>query len=357
MIGNQEMQDRYWMFTRSNGVYYLQDKYTKRQESLHTKDKIFAKRLLNARNQAAEQTGINIALAKAFLSSKSSDITCRTWLDLMNDMAAGYQGPTLRRWQTVVKSAPFKLLHKLHLIQTDGSHFMEVLRHPRAGNYTNKALRIMQNRAMDLGWLLCPVLSRRAWPKLIKQPKRGITAAEHEKLIASEKNPEWKLYLQMLWETGGSQTDIANLHSSNIDHLNKRIIYQRIKLRNRNSENAVIAIGKRLEAILAQLPNEGWLFPTLHLRTETNRSSRFRKRCINQKITGVTLHSYRYAWAERAQVSGMPMREAMAHLGHMSKTIHQAYAAKAENVTLPLEFYEEQRNQKIVQFQKEIQAA
>jgi integrase len=351
------MQDRYWMYARNNGVYYLQDRHTNRQESLRTKDRSTAKRLLNARNQASEQSAINIALAKAYLSSKSSDITSRTWLDVMNDMAAGYQGPTLHRWQTVVKSAPFKLLHNLSLIQTEGSHFMEVLRHPKAGNYTNKALRIMQNRALDLGWLLCPALSRRAWPKLVKKPKRAVTLAEHEKLISSERNPEWKSYLQMLWETGGSQTDIADLHRSNIDPLHKHIIYQRIKLKNRNSDRAVIAIGKRLEAILTQLPSEGWLFPNLHQRNETNRSSRFRKRCVSQKIVGITLHSYRYAWAERALSAGMPMREAMAHLGHKSKTIHQAYAEKAEVVTLPLEFYEEQRNQKILQFNAECKVA
>ena len=46
----------------------------------------------------------------------------------------------------------------------------------------------------------------------------------------------------------------------------------------------------------------------------------------------------------------MPEREAMVHLGHKSAAIHRAYAKKAKNVTLPLEFYEAQQQNKIVKF-------
>jgi integrase len=54
----------------------------------------------------------------------------------------------------------------------------------------------------------------------------------------------------------------------------------------------------------------------------------------------VTLHSYRYAWAERARKSGYPERFAMENLGHNSKAMHWAYARKAQ-VTVPaLEDYE-----------------
>jgi integrase len=62
------------------------------------------------------------------------------------------------------------------------------------------------------------------------------------------------------------------------------------------------------------------------------------------------LHSYRYAWAQRAKTAGMPLREAMAHLGHGSKAIHQAYSEKAEIVTLPLEYYEKKRMENVIEF-------
>ena len=66
----------------------------------------------------------------------------------------------------------------------------------------------------------------------------------------------------------------------------------------------------------------------------------FRLACRRAKITGVTLHSYRYAWAERAKTCGYPERFAQEALGHRSKAVHRAYARNAQ-VTLPaLEDYE-----------------
>jgi integrase len=67
-------------------------------------------------------------------------------------------------------------------------------------------------------------------------------------------------------------------------------------------------------------------------------------------IEGRSLHSYRYAWAQRARVAGMPEREAMNHLGHESRAIHAAYAGGATVATLPLEFYEVQKQKNVVQF-------
>jgi integrase len=57
-------------------------------------------------------------------------------------------------------------------------------------------------------------------------------------------------------------------------------------------------------------------------------------------IKGISLHSYRYAWAERARIAGMPERFAQESLGHGSKAVHRAYPKKAQ-VNLPsLEEYE-----------------
>jgi hypothetical protein len=53
------------------------------------------------------------------------------------------------------------------------------------------------------------------------------------------------------------------------------------------------------------------------------------------------LHSYRYAWAERAKTAGMPERFAMENLGHNSKAIHRAYAKKALIKIPSLQEYEE----------------
>ena len=95
-----------------------------------------------------------------------------------------------------------------------------------------------------------------------------------------------------------------------------------------------------VEAILVPRPRVGPLFPRIALMHEKHRAKLFRRRCLGLGIDGVSLHSYRYAWAERARVAGYPERFAQEALGHSSKAVHRAYARKAK-VNLPsLESYE-----------------
>ena len=54
-----------------------------------------------------------------------------------------------------------------------------------------------------------------------------------------------------------------------------------------------------------------------------------------------SLHSYRYAWAERAKVCGYPERFAQEALGHNSKAVHRAYAKRALIKLPSLQEYEE----------------
>ena len=46
--------------------------------------------------------------------------------------------------------------------------------------------------------------------------KRAVTREEHERIIAAESNPERRAYYELLWETGCSQTDAANLSQADI---------------------------------------------------------------------------------------------------------------------------------------------
>jgi integrase len=71
-----------------------------------------------------------------------------------------------------------------------------------------------------------------------------------------------------------------------------------------------------------------------------DRATEFKQRCVGLGIRGVSLHSYRYAWAGRAKTSGYPRRFAQEALGHNSKAVHIAYAKQAEVVVPPLEDYE-----------------
>ncbi len=95
--------------------------------------------------------------------------------------------------------------------------------------------------------------------------------------------------------------------------------------------------------ILRALPANGPLFSYLRTVRCGDRTTEFKQRCDGLGIEGVSLHSYRYAWAKRAKQAGYPERLAQEPLGHNSKAIHRAYARKAQVELPPLSEYERSR--------------
>jgi integrase len=154
-----------------------------------------------------------------------------------------------------MRSAPFNRIRHKPLVATTADDLLAVM---NAGtNSTNHYLRRLHNLAVGMGWLSWPLLASRLWPKTKAQPKRAITEAEHHKIVATEGNDERRLYYELLWETGASQTDAATLTADNIDWNQATISYTRHK----TEEKASLAIGARLKAVLRQLPDKGPLFP------------------------------------------------------------------------------------------------
>ncbi len=74
-------------------------------------------------------------------------------------------------------------------------------------------------------------------------------------------------------------------------------------------------LGTEALNLFKDLPGEGPLFPYLSRVRAGDRATEFASRCRQLGIAGVTLHSYRYAWAERAKTAGMPERFAMESFG------------------------------------------
>lgn len=86
-----------------------------------------------------------------------------------------------------------------------------------------------------------------------------------------------------------------------------------------------------------------------------DRATEFKQRCDGLKIKGISLHSYRYAWAERARRAGYPLRYAEEALGHNSKAVHRAYARKAEVCVPCLDDWEKTMQEKMVSVDFEAQ--
>ena len=154
-------------------------------------------------------------------------------------------------------------------------------------------------------------------------------------------NPERKLLYQLCWHLGASQGDIAALKGQDVDWANNTVSF----FRKKTGVPVLVHLGPDALNLLKDLPSEGTLFPYLSEVRAGDRATEFKQRCNQLKILGVTLHSYRYAWAERAKTAGYPERFAQEALGHNSKAVHRAYAKRALMKIPSLEDYERQASQ------------
>ena len=59
------MKDRFRLFRRGWGTFYVEDTETGKQQTLQTADKRQAQRLVHARNESQHNPHINLMIAKA----------------------------------------------------------------------------------------------------------------------------------------------------------------------------------------------------------------------------------------------------------------------------------------------------
>jgi len=294
--------------------------------------------LWGAQNEAYRQPFLNWQLARTYLAADDPLTLRRTWQMVMEEMTKTKQGSTRERWLRAIKDKAFDSIRDLPLLETKADHFWNVLVSGKIS--TNVFLRRISNFALDMNWLPWPVIAKRQWPKIHFPDKRAITREEHQRIVQYEHNVERKAFYQLAWHLGASQSDLANLQAEDVDRVRRVIVYRRIKLHERAGTWPKICYGSEVEKILGELPPSGPLFPYLSRVREADRATEFRQRCLDLHIQGVTLHSYRYAWAQRARECGYPERFAQNALGHNSKAVHWAYARRV-SVTVPaLEEYE-----------------
>jgi hypothetical protein len=327
------MKQRFYLYRRGK-TFYLQDSKTGKQQSLETRDRNKALRLLEIKRQASMDHSFNQIMLKTCLATRDPLLSKRTWQAVMDQIQTHGKDSSKRRYARAMRTKAFDEIRKTKLVETTAEDFLSILNGAKVS--VAHYLKRLHNLALGLGWLSFPVLAPKLWPKPQYKPKRAITFAEHQRILAAEKSPERNLYYQLLWEIGASQTDAAMLTAENIDRESNTLFYSRIK----TGEQAQLTISKRLASLLDQLPKSGPLFPTILANKENIRAADFYYLCKRLNIAGVTLHSYRYAWAERAKTCGYPERFAQEALGHNSKAVHRAYARRAEVVLPALEDYE-----------------
>ena len=341
------MQLKYRLYLRRNGNFYWQENGSKKQGTLRTTDRREAERLLNAMNESHREPTLNLNLARAYLVAHDPEMARRPWQAVMNEMATHGIPTTQERCTRAFRSKAYDSIRSKPLAQTTAADLLAIVH--ANGNCVGHYLRRLHNLAIDLGWLAWPILAKRAWPKIRPQQKRAITPEEHAAIIASEENKERRAYYELLYETGAAQTDGANLKAEDVDWTDRVLVYRRQKL-GPFSEPARLTIGKRLAALLESRPRSGDLFPNIKRSSAAHRSAEFRRRCRVVGVTGVSLHSYRYAWAQRAKAAGYPQRFAQAALGHSSRAVHEAYARNAVVICPALDEYEVNAKRNVIEF-------
>ena len=321
---------------RRNGIYYSQDATTGKQKSLGTRDETTARKLVAATNEAHRSPLLNLQLARAYLSASDPAFLVRTWQTVMDQMQTRGRDSSRERYASVFRSPVYDPIRQKSLLETAAADFLQILHDAKPSQVFY--LKCLHGFAISLGWISLPIIAPNLWPKYHPKARRGITLAEHQRLLTLAKGAEWNLYLQLLWETGAAQTDAAMLTAGDIDWQARTIIY----FRKKTGTRAQLTISQKLETVLSHLPTSGALFPRLAQEAAHVRSKRFAYQSLLAGISDITLHCYRYAWAERANSAGMPERFAQAALGHSSTAVHHAYARKAIVIAPSLEDYENQ---------------
>jgi len=327
------MKNRYRLYRR-NGTFYSWDNVTSKRESLETKDRKQAQALLQTKNEAHQQPAFSLQKARIYLLESNPSLVKRTWKNVMDEITRTKEGTTKERYERAFADTALDLIRNGTLLETKAEELFNVL---AAGTVaTNVFLRRLHNFALDMNWLPCSIIPKKQWPAVRYQDKRAITFEEHRNIIRRETNAERQAFYELCWHLGGSQSDIVNLQAEDIDWTDRTLGYSRKKTRS----SALIHFGKEAASILRELPEEGPLFRAFRKLGAGHRATEFARICARAGVSGVTLHSYRYAWAERAKTAGYPERFAQQALGHNSKAMHRAYAKKAQ-VKLPsLEEYE-----------------
>ena len=333
------MKTRYRLICRGirGGLYYCVDTTTGKRTSLGTTNEDEARQIIEAKNNSQRQPVLNLQIAKAYLAGSDNGMTTRTWQNALEALLNTKQGANQHRWKTVAKDKALAPLLAQVIIETKGEAILNALQLGTVS--TNVYLRRLHNFCVDMNWLPWPLVPKRQWPAVEFKEKRSITLAEHLAIVGREQNPERKAFYKLAWHLGASQTDLAELNAEDVDWEQHVISYARRK----TGSVATMRLDRDMEEILRDLPGSGPLFPYLRTVRSGDRATEFKQRCTGLGVKGVTLHSYRYAWAERAKTAGYPERYAQVNLGHNSRAMARAYSRKAPVEMPSLSEYERQQ--------------
>lgn len=113
---------------RRGKTYYAQNNDTGEQESLRTKDKATATRLLNAKNESTMLMGSNLLVARAYMVATDPEMPKRTWKNVIDFIIDEKPETARHRWTSVTKDKALAPLWKLRVVETRAAQFITMLK-------------------------------------------------------------------------------------------------------------------------------------------------------------------------------------------------------------------------------------
>ncbi len=348
-----------------SGIWYAVDKKTRKATSLKCK---------GTRQQAEEIANIqfgntddnnavhHMKSAEAHLAKCNPEWTVNTWDMIAQRMIHGprmrhggaKKKTTLRTHVTCWNNKRWDGIRDKRAIDTMPSDFGMAVKD--AGIAHVEFGKQLHSYAMGHRLIPYAIMGKEMWPKHRRSPKsRPVEWGEHNQLVeymsvldrrsysnfathhpdttARQWRDEWVAFLWLLWWTGASQGDAANLNAENIIWSEGVLEFKRCKWVNPDELapcRVAITKGGQLEALLKSLPKKGELFPLLKRIGTSNRSRPFMCAAKALGLEKISLHGYRFGWAIRAKEGGMDVQDRMASLGHNTMLMADHYSKNAK---------------------------
>jgi hypothetical protein len=123
----KNVQLKYRLFRRRNGVFYWQDNQSSKQGTLRTSDRREAERLLNAMNESHREPTLSLNLARAYLAAHDPKMAQRTWQAVMDEMATHGIPSTQVRCARGFRSKAYDPIRNKPLVQTTAEDLLAVV--------------------------------------------------------------------------------------------------------------------------------------------------------------------------------------------------------------------------------------
>jgi len=120
------MKQQFYIYSR-RGMFYMQDSRTGKQQSLETRDRGEALRLLEIKRQSVADSSFNQIIVKTCLTTQDSLLSKRTWQTVMEQMQTHGKDASKTRCSRAMRSKAFDRLRSVKLVETNAEDFLTIL--------------------------------------------------------------------------------------------------------------------------------------------------------------------------------------------------------------------------------------